>query len=396
MARETTRRADVLAGGGGGAGHRREVRGSRALPLGILLLAIAAPSCDLFNKLGDAWGTSGMPDPCAGIGGMGGVGGGAGGDVGGGAPGVGGSDLATVGAGGGSSDVGSAGPGGGAGTPRPPPAPGRHRRPRSRIGTAFQADCTPPDMDPTPPQPMMAPKVPLVVGLTTTRLRTIAAAQGIGAGHTGVQFNRDVGLAFQTWVLFMLKQEENKAKYSSALRKGANNNGLPESVVPDYVSMLDLVQLGLGNTGITPFPDSRFGEVKAVNGDLTPATKQSQILGLIDVAANSPAGLSTVPKHPPPVLEFTTTWNTKLNQTVFTKATTLGVAIWHQVVFEDATVMNDPNPELYIGQLSPQNPEVYGTATVTPVTASGAHSKLTAPQTQLTPVPGDPDPPEVE
>ncbi len=85
---------------------------------------------------------------------------------------------------------------------------------------------------------------PTLVPLTTTRLRVIAAANGIGAGQTGITQSRTIGLAFQTWVLFMLPQTENKMPYPSQARKKANNNGLPASVIPDHVAALQLFVSG--------------------------------------------------------------------------------------------------------------------------------------------------------
>ena len=387
----------------------------------LALLAVGAPGCNLFNDLGNAWASYEMRNQCAGMGGGGGAGGGAGGNAGG-DPGVGGADVGSsstdVGVGGsnvasaaagvGGSDVASAaaaGVGGsGMGSPVPHPGHGQARRAlparrrhrvRSGIGTAYQADCTPPDVDPPPPVPVWAPKMPMVVALTTTRLRAIAAAQGIGAGQTGIQLNRTIGLAFENWVLFMRNQLQQRwTTPIPSPRRKQKTGGLPASVIPEFVSDLNLVYWG--SMTPVPFPESEFWEVKAVTGALTLSTSKYQILGLIDVASMSPAGLSTVAKHPPPVVRFTITGNTSVSQGVLAEATQDGVAIWAEVVFEAAITPNDPDPDLYIGQLVPMNPDVYGTAVPVPSQPSGAHSKLMSPTTPPVAVPGDPDPPEVD
>ncbi len=236
---------------------------------------------------------------------------------------------------------------------------------------------------------------PALVPLTTTRLRAIAAAQGIGTGQSGITLNRTIGLAFENWVLTMLGQiPRNTMSFFSSQRQAQNPGGLPASVIPEFVSPLAL--FFWGGQAPSVFPQSEFWEVKAVTGTLTPVSNRYQILGLIDVASKSPAAMSTLPKHPPPTVVFTITGNTVLSLDVLTTATQANVAIWVQVVFEDATIMNDPNPDLYIGPMVAANPNVYPSGTPVPSPASGAHSKLTAPTTPPMVVPGDPDPPEVD
>jgi hypothetical protein len=369
-------------------------------PLAVLLLTVAIPSCDLLGN--DCPPVTGN----AVYGGEGGGGGGAGGapyDGFGGVPegdvGVGaypGSDVG-AGAGPGSGDVGvgaGAGPGSDVGAGAGPGAravPDRPQRSRwrwhwhyrggeqdgERIGTAALAIC--------------APKL---IPLTTMRLRAIAAAQNIGAGQTGITLSRTIGLTFENWVLTTLGQIPRNTMSFLSPRRQKQNGGLPASVIPEYVSPLALFFWG----GPAPavLPQSEFWEVKAVTGTLTPASNRYQILGLIDVASRSPAGVSTLQSHPPPTVLFTITGNTVLNQDVLTTATQSQVAIWVQVVFEDATIPNDPNPDLYIGQLVAMNPNVYGTRVPLPSPPSGAHSKLTSPTTPPMAVPGDPDPPEVD
>jgi hypothetical protein len=391
------------------------IRGAWApvMKAGAWLLCVAlglTSGCDWYGNL---WASASFKpsgaggDVCAGLGGAGGFGGGggAGGDgVGGDGSGVGGSSGVGAGVGGGSGESAVAGVTVGAGVGGGDSAwsngdEGRARaphQPRHRIG-GRQADC-PGTTPPTPAwSPPPLPPVANLIPLTTTRLRAIAAAQGVGAGLTGIQLNRAYGLVFENWVLTMLGQKpRNTMSFLSPERqtKNASNGGLPASVIPEYVSDLALFFWG----GLSPsvLPDSELWEVKAVTGTLTLASSRWQILGLIDVASRSPAGMSTKGKHPPPTVVFTITGNTLLSDNVLTEATLSDVAIWVQVVFEDATTPDDPDPDLYIGQLEPANPEVYGSGVPIPSPASGAHSKLLSPTTPPMQVPGDPDPPEVD
>jgi hypothetical protein len=72
------------------------------------------------------------------------------------------------------------------------------------------------------------------------------------------------------------------------------------------------------------------------------------------------------------------------------------VAIWQQLVYELPTMPNDPNPDLYLGDTTCLNPVVYGMTTVPVKPDFKTHGKLDAPTVQLTPIPGDPDPAEVD
>jgi hypothetical protein len=169
--------------------------------------------------------------------------------------------------------------------------------------------------------------------------------------------------------------------------------GLPASVIPEFVAPL---KLWVSGEGTTTFPNSMFYEVKAVTGALTLSTSQYQILGLIDVASRSPAGVSTIAKHPPPALIFTTTGNTTISPSVVQRATQVGVAIWQQIVCYDANTPQN-NPDLYIELAQAMNEnDVYPTALALPNLITGLPSTLTSPRTPPMPVPGDPDPPEVD
>jgi hypothetical protein len=358
----------------------------------LLLVAVAVASvagCHWYENLWNNYLNANGDCPPMGQGG----GWGAGGFGGFGGAGWGGADVsssADVGVGvGGSASVGAVGAGGGgAQPPPPPPTPwyprhGKWHR-RVRLGEAQQAQCT-------PVMPMI-PVTPNMVPFTTDRLRQVAVAQGIGKGMTGIQFNRAVGLAFETWVLFTMSLPKYMTPIPSPDRKAANGGGLPASVIPDSVGALSLWWAG---QGFFDFPDSLFFEVKAVTGPLLPSTSRSQIRGLIDVASRSKAGVSTVPHHPPPALVFTVTGNTPIDPSTLALANQRSVAIWLQVVFEDTNTPPD-NPDLAIGIRAPMNPEVYGNAWPQPIDHNYPISKLLSPTTPPVVIPNDPDPPEVE
>jgi hypothetical protein len=244
----------------------------------------------------------------------------------------------------------------------------------------------------------MIPKGPDLRPLTTTMLRTIAAANGIGAGETGITQSRTIGLAFENWVLTSMGQiPRNTTSFMSPERKAQNagNGGLPASVIPEFVGGLGL---WWSDYGLVGFPESMFFEVKAVTGVMTQSTNRYQLVGLIDVAAMSPAGSSTMPSHPPPAVVFTTTANTGVGADVLAYATQRGVAIWQEIVEYDAASANPQNPDLYIELALPLNLNVYGTASVAPMPPLWPHSPLTSPTTPASKliVPGDPDPVEVD
>jgi hypothetical protein len=284
-----------------------------------------------------------------------------------------------------------------------------HRHHKGGIGTAQQADCTEPatpsiPMTPPtfpawtfPPVPTVIPVPPGAIPLTTTRLRAICTAQGIGAGTTGILFSQACGLEFENWVLWMLQVPPNIAPINSPERQLANmSKGGPNAVIPDYVTDMKVVLVS--SEMVFTLPKSFIGEVKAVNGYLPPSYSEYQILALVDVTRLSAAGSSTLPNHPPPELMFTTTGNTKMSVLTLGRANVWGVAIWQQIVYEDPVMPNDPNPDLCIDRAIPLNLGVYPLGvTVETYRVNSTCAKLkSAPPNWATMIPGDPDPPTVD
>ncbi|WP_181019438.1 SpvB/TcaC N-terminal domain-containing protein [Nonomuraea typhae] len=232
------------------------------------------------------------------------------------------------------------------------------------------------------------------VPLTTTRLRAIATAQGIGAGLSGVQFNRAVGRAFQDFALNRYGLLENFRSFASPARAAATGPGGPRSVIPDAVRHVTQVTLRWWIIPqLVPFANSSFTEVKAVSGTLTLSSSNHQIRGLIDVAARSPAGMATGPGRPLPVVTFITTADTIIGPDVVTEATRRGVALWQITAFEvpssGGAAQIGFNPAILL------NPSVFGRGTARPGPTGPFTPRPFGPA--ATPAnPLDPDPAEVQ
>jgi hypothetical protein len=269
----------------------------------------------------------------------------------------------------------------------------RRRGHRGGTGSAQQAQCPGSPGWTLPPIPASMPLPTGAVPLVTTRLRFICTAQNVGAGATGIQFSSACGLEFENWVLWTLQFKPNKTPIDSAVRqaKNKNNGGLPAAVIPDYLRTVSIEDIDSGK--VFSFPNSAFGEVKAVAGSLTPGDSRWQILGLLDVARRSPITMAPVSQPPPPVLELVTTGNTLVAISTIQQANLWGVVLVQQVVYEVPAVPNDPNPDLCLGAKQVLN---YG-STPNPYGPAWPCSKLTSPPPGwVTQIPGDPDPPTVD
>jgi hypothetical protein len=264
-------------------------------------------------------------------------------------------------------------------------------------------------MDPGTPVNVPPPpnSVPSWQGLTTTMLRQIAITNNINncANQTGITQNRTIGLAFEGWVLKTrgwLKSRWTKPIFSQARQN--KNQGLPASVIPEYVAnQVAFTLSGSLNLTWSYFPNSVIYEVKAVTGNLTPGTSQNQILGLLDVATTFPS----VPAgpHAPPAVIFITTSNTTVSPAVVAQAITWGVAVWQQNVQYNANSATLSDPYLRIGPSTCLTPSLYPTgallqlAWLDPQVSPWPQNPLTwvtVPEQQSIVVSGDPDPPEVD
>ncbi len=234
------------------------------------------------------------------------------------------------------------------------------------------------------------------IPLTTIRLRTIAAAQGIGTGLTGIAFNRAVGLAFENFVLSSLGLVPRNTNLFFSPARAAATGGLPASVIPEAVRPITKYQLKAGFIPWpTTYPDSSFYEVKAVRGVIGLGHSRSQILGLIDVASRSSAGVATGAHRPRPIVTFITTGDTVIGPDVIAEATKRGVAVWQAVVTEDPSA-STTNPTLSIGPFIPLNPLVYAPGVAVPIVKPQLPGTITSPTLPPVVVPHDPDPTEVQ
>jgi hypothetical protein len=179
------------------------------------------------------------------------------------------------------------------------------------------------------------------------------------------------------------------------------NNGLPASVIPEFVDTQVTITLsGPLNVTWQYFPNSLFYEVKAVTGNITLGTSQNQILGLVDVARLFP----TVPAgpHAPPAVVFTTTSNTEISPSVAAKATSWGVGVWQRKVEYDANSTTPNNPPLRIQPVQCLTPSLYPPQSaywLDPTVLPWPTNPLTWPsdaEQSSVVVPGDPDPAEVD
>jgi hypothetical protein len=366
----------------------------------LAVLGALAPSCNLFNDLGNSW--CGTVDNAGGSDDGSGVGGdtGAGGDTGvGGDTGAGGDTIGT-GAGGDSTipDMGA----GAAPGARPPP---HWRRPhaRERLGVARLRDCGDQGQPVNVPPPPPPPPPPSWQGLTTTKLRSIAIGNNSNgcANQTGIQQNRTIGVAFEAWVLKTMGQLPRWNKLLDSPERQKKTGGLPGSVIPEFVGDQTGTLISVPSMSVSTvyFPKSVFFEVKAVTGALTKGTSNWQILGLLDVAqiANL-KGPSQM--HPPAAVFFTTTGNTTIAASLVADATTRSVAVWQQKVLFDANSTTPNDPALSLGDEECLNPGLYAGwnfSWIAPGPFPSHPLTWATPQDQASVVvPGDPDPAEVQ
>jgi hypothetical protein len=268
------------------------------------------------------------------------------------------------------------------------------------------ADCADPALPVNvPPPPSM---VPSWQPLTTTKLRSIAIASNVNgcASQTGITQNRTIGLAFENWALTTIGLYpkppgfgRNTASFMSQARQKANNNGLPASVIPEFVGDQSTTQVDILAWKIktVTFPQSAFFEVKAVTAPITLATSKSQILGLLDVAITKttpPAG-----PHPPPLVLFITTGGTTVAPDVVAQGIAWKVAVWQQTASYNANSANANDPDLRLEKATCLTPSLYGSLSSYQVNPGATSvSVLTSPTTDPMDlvVPSDPDPAEVD
>jgi len=164
--------------------------------------------------------------------------------------------------------------------------------------------------------------------LTTRELRRI---MGNPKGLVGIQYNREVGVTFQRFVLANLPGPKltyaNTKSFASPVRDGRTNLRF-KSVIPDGVAGATLGSRSPLGAVISTYPESTFIEVKAVKGKLTRSYGQYQIEGMIDALSRSQAGTSSGSNRAYPNLYFVMTGDTIVGPDVIAEATRRDVVVW--------------------------------------------------------------------
>ena len=161
--------------------------------------------------------------------------------------------------------------------------------------------------------------------LSTDKLRSMAIQKGWNENVSPQKFNWIVGKAFENTAIQALGLQLNantKPFYSSERNNFTNGN--VSYVVPDAVGRVFSSSGG-------DYPNSYFAEVKAISRNITLGTSNQQIRGLIDAAANSPAGRA----QQNPSVFFITTANTIIGNDVVNAAQASGVQIWQIIAYVD-------------------------------------------------------------
>jgi len=164
--------------------------------------------------------------------------------------------------------------------------------------------------------------------LTTVDLRKML---GNPKKLKGIQYNREVGLAFQKRVLANLPGSlslRSNTKPFESDERNRRTTGRIKSVIPDGVAGASEGMSSPLPPIITTHPESTFIEVKAVNGIIRPSYGQWQILGMLDALSHSPAASSTGPQRAYPSLYFIVTGDTGIAPEVEVEASNRNVLVW--------------------------------------------------------------------
>ncbi|UQA59181.1 hypothetical protein [Polyangium aurulentum] len=147
----------------------------------------------------------------------------------------------------------------------------------------------------------------------------------------GIQYNREVGLAFQKRVLANLPGPmslHSNGKRFESKERNRETSGRFKSVIPDGVAGASEGMTSPLPPLITTHPESTFIEVKAVNGVIRPNYGQWQILGMLDALSQSPAASSTGPRRAYPSLYFIVTGDTGISWEVEDEASKRNILVW--------------------------------------------------------------------
>ncbi|MGV0029285.1 hypothetical protein [Phormidesmis priestleyi] len=187
-----------------------------------------------------------------------------------------------------------------------------------------------------------------------------------------------MGAAFENFVRSSLQISPNTTVYfPSPVRQAATTQSggtIQKGIIPDGLGAITITEYSLPDLKITyqmSYASSNFAEMKFTRGNIYLSSFEHQIIGYIDVASRSPAGIapsSLGSRRPTPIIEFVTTSDTVIGLSVIATANQERVAITQRIACD---VPSTPSPtDMVVGARILLNPEVVGTNA--PITFKGS------------------------
>ena len=192
-----------------------------------------------------------------------------------------------------------------------------------------------------------------------------------------------MGRAFESFVRSSLQISPNTIYFASPVRQAAtaqSGGTIQSGIVPDGLGAITITEYDIQTLQITyqmSYASSNFAEMKFTRGNLYLSSFEHQIIGYIDVASRSPAGIapsSLGGRRPTPIIEFVTTSDTVVGSSVMATANQERVAITQRIACD---VPSTPSPtDMVVGARILLNPEVVGTNAPISFKGSGIVSGL--------------------
>jgi hypothetical protein len=141
-----------------------------------------------------------------------------------------------------------------------------------------------------------------------------------------------------------------------------SSNGVQRRVVPDTLGTFLVLEFdtSLRITYSQPYQESFFREMKFTTGAIQLSAYEHQIIGYIDIAKRSPAGLAPISlgsRRPTPIVEFSTPADASIGLNVITTATKDRVGVFHRVACDAEST---PSPtDMILGARQALNPEIF-------------------------------------
>ncbi|MCY7272481.1 MAG: hypothetical protein LH702_01715 [Phormidesmis sp. CAN_BIN44] len=174
-----------------------------------------------------------------------------------------------------------------------------------------------------------------------------------------------MGRAFQNFATDSLRLIENTEPFYSPVREAVTLNssqGVQRNVVPDAVTSVLIVEFNSQGaiTYSAPYNKSYFNEMKFSRGDIYLSSFEHQIIGYVDIASTSPAGVAPTSlgtRRPTPAVEFVTNSDAVIALNVITKFTQERVAVYQRIACDAPSTPS--TTDMVVGARVPLNPEVY-------------------------------------